>query len=78
VIHKHKTSRLFDISDGIYSITQFKRQTAKCIAQLTKSRRPSVLTVHGKARVVIQDVISYQQLLDRLARAEEDAARNSA
>jgi len=35
---------------------------------------PEVLTVNGKAEVVVQDAASYQLMLDRLSRMETIAA----
>ena len=40
------------------------------IHRLRQSGRPAVLTVNGKAEVVVQDAEAYQALLDRLDRAE--------
>jgi predicted transcriptional regulator len=41
---------------------------------MKKSRRPVVLTVKGKAEIVIQDADSYQTLLDRIDDLESVAA----
>ena len=38
--------------------------------QMKNTRRPVVLTVNGKAELVVQDAVSYQAILDRLARFE--------
>ena len=37
---------------------------------MKKTRRPVVLTVDGKAELVVQDAESYQEILDRLERFE--------
>jgi len=37
---------------------------------MKKSRRPLVLTVNGRAELVVQDAESYQQILERLERFE--------
>jgi hypothetical protein len=37
---------------------------------LKKTRRPVILTVNGKAELVVQDAESYQQILARLERFE--------
>jgi hypothetical protein len=37
---------------------------------MRKTRRPVVLTVNGKAELVVQDAKSYQQILDRLGKFE--------
>jgi prevent-host-death family protein len=59
-----------DISRDIDSLTHFKRNTTEVIAQLKASGDPIVLTVNGKAEIVVQDAASYQRLLDLVDRAE--------
>ena len=40
------------------------------VARLCETHKPVVLTVKGKPALVIQDADSYQELMDRLDRAE--------
>lgn len=54
----------------IGSLTEFKRNSSEAIRRLKESGQPQVLTVNGKAEVVVQDVASYQRLLDLAERAE--------
>ena len=56
--------------DDIYSLTDFQRNTREHVARLRESRRPAVLTVNGRAEVVVQDAASYQELMERIERAE--------
>lgn len=58
----------------IHSLSDFQRNTKSHIRRLKRSGRVAVLTVNGKAAVVVQDAESYQKLLDQLAEAEELAA----
>lgn len=51
-------------------LTDFQRNARAYISRLRESRRPAVLTVNGKAELVGQDAEAYQELLDRLDRAE--------
>jgi PHD/YefM family antitoxin component YafN of YafNO toxin-antitoxin module len=44
------------------------------VGRLKEKKTPMVLTVNGRAEVVVQDAASYQALLDRLERAETIAA----
>lgn len=60
--------------DDIHSLTDFKRKTIEYMKQLKKSGRPAVLTVNGKAELVVQDAASYQRLLDLVDLAESNAA----
>lgn len=46
------------------------RETREHLERLQETGRPEVLTVHGEAEVVVQDADAYQELLDRLERAE--------
>ena len=57
---------MFRIDSDIHSLTHFKRNTAELVAELARTGRPVVLTVNGKAAVVVQDAGSYQRLLDRV------------
>ena len=63
---------MLNLADGIDSLTNFKRQTAECLAQLHKTGDPLVLTVNGKAEVVVQDAAAYQRLVEAAARADRE------
>lgn len=54
----------------IVSLAAFRRNTAEYVERLKKSGRPLVLTVNGRAEVVVQDVESYQRMLELVDRAE--------
>ncbi len=54
----------------IYSLTDFQRKTREHIERLKATGRPEVLTVNGRAEVVVQDAASYEKLLDLVDRAE--------
>ncbi len=60
--------------NDIQSLTDFKRNTAEYMKKIKKSRRPLVLTVNGKAEIVVQDAEAYQAMLERIERAEAVAA----
>jgi len=57
---------MLDISKDIHSLSDFKRKTPDFLDQLRESGRPVVLTINGKAEMVVQDAASYQKLLDQL------------
>jgi PHD/YefM family antitoxin component YafN of YafNO toxin-antitoxin module len=59
-----------NMTQDIDSLTHFKRNSALVIEQLKTSGDPMVLTVNGKAEIVVQDAASYQRLLDIIDRAE--------
>lgn len=58
----------------VRSVTEFQRNLKDYVGQLKEKKAPLVLTVNGRAEVVVQDAASYQELLDRLERAETVAA----
>jgi prevent-host-death family protein len=51
------------LSRDIQSLSVFKRDSAKFMRQLKKTKEPIVLTVNGKASIVVQDAESYEELL---------------
>ena len=58
------------IARDIMSLSTFKRDSSKVMRQMKKTTAPIVLTVNGKAAVVVQDAESYQKLLDLKERAD--------
>jgi len=58
------------LARDIKSLSTFKRDTTRLIKQMRKTKQPLVLTVNGAAAIVVQDVESYQQLLDAKERME--------
>jgi prevent-host-death family protein len=54
----------------IESLTAFKRNTSEYVKRIKESGSPLVLTVNGKAEIVVQDAESYQRMLELLERAE--------
>ena len=65
---------MLDIREDIHPLTDFKRKTAEFVKRIKARKRPVVLTVNGKAELVVQDAASYQRLLDRVERLEAIAA----
>ncbi len=54
----------------IHALDHFKRNTTRFRARLKRSGRPEVLTVDGKAELIVQSADGYQRLLDRLEELE--------
>ena len=54
----------------IHSLTDFLRNHKAHVKRLKKTQAPELLTVNGKAAVVVQDATSYQQMQDRLHHME--------
>jgi len=58
------------LARDIMSLSTFKRDSNKVMRQMKKTKQPVVLTVNGKAAVVVQDAESYQKLLELKERSE--------
>jgi hypothetical protein len=56
----------------IASLTDFHRNSSAHCKRLKASGRPEVLTVNGKAVLVVQDAAAYQRLLEAVERAQVD------
>jgi prevent-host-death family protein len=58
----------------VRSVTEFQRNAKDYVGRLKDSKTPLVLTVNGRAELVVQDAASYQELLNRLEELETVAA----
>ena len=58
------------LARDIMSLSTFKRDSNKVMRQMKKTKAPVVLTVNGKAALVVQDAESYQRLLELKERTE--------
>lgn len=61
-------------TQNIHSLTDFQRNTSDHIKRLKESGLPEVLTVNGRAELVLQTAEAYQALLNRLELHESAAA----
>jgi prevent-host-death family protein len=59
-----------NLSQDIHPLTDFKRNTQEFLRQLKETGNPVVLTINGKAELVVQDAASYQRLFDLAERLE--------
>ena len=73
---------MLQLSQDIDSLSNFKRDTSRFVKRMKKSGSPVVLTINGKAELVVQDADSYQRLmrfadeiesLERLRKSLEEA-----
>ncbi len=58
------------LEQNVYPLSDFERHTVELVKQTRENKRRLVLTVNGKAEVIVQDADSYQELLNRLAGLE--------
>jgi PHD/YefM family antitoxin component YafN of YafNO toxin-antitoxin module len=58
---------MFKVAD-IFSLSDFQRRTREHIRRLRETRRPEVLTVNGRAELVVYDAGTFQEIADELQR----------
>ena len=63
---------MLDITNETQSLTTFRRRSGDFMKQIKRTKRPLLLTVHGKAAAVVQDAEAYQRLRDIAAQADPD------
>jgi prevent-host-death family protein len=61
---------MINLSQDIQSLSTFKRNTNELINQMKETGNPLILTVNGKAELVVQDAASYQKILDYIKQLE--------
>ena len=61
---------MINLTQDIQPLSTFKRNTNQLITQMKNTGHPIVLTINGKAELVIQDATSYQKLLDTIEELE--------
>ena len=61
---------MLNLSQNIDSLSNFKRKTTTFLKQMKKTGEPVILTINGKAELVVQDAASYQRFL-RMAELQE-------
>lgn len=61
---------MINLREEINSLSNFKRNTSEFIEQLKETGKPIILTINGKAELVVQDAGSYQKLLEIAERLE--------
>ena len=52
--------------EDIRSLTDFQRNTKSHLRRLKSSGRPEVLTVNGRAELIVQDAAAYEETLDAI------------
>ena len=57
---------MINLSRDIQSLSTFKRNTNELIIQMKETGNPVILTINGKAELVVQDAQSYQKLLNSI------------
>jgi prevent-host-death family protein len=58
--------------ENIKTLTDFKRNAKDYVERIKATKSPLVLTVNGKAEVVVHEAQAFQEMMDRLEQAEEE------
>jgi prevent-host-death family protein len=61
---------MIELTKDIDSLSNFKRRTTDFVARMKETGEPIVLTINGKAELVVQDADSYQRLIALAERVE--------
>ena len=52
--------------EDIRSLTDFQRNTKSHLRRLKSTGRPEVLTVNGRAELIVQDAAAFEDMLDAI------------
>ena len=52
--------------DQVHSLSEFQRNSKEFVERLSSTKQAELLTVNGKAALVIQDAESYKEMLELL------------
>lgn len=59
------------LSRDIRPLSEFRANTAKFVRQVQETRRPLVLTQHGRGAAVLLDIGEYERLVEETELAED-------
>ena len=54
------------LDEDVKPVSEFRQNAARFVQQVRTTRRPLVLTQHGKSAAVLLDVGEYERMLDEL------------
>lgn len=55
------------LSESVKPISYLKSHTAEALRDVSMQRKAMVITQHGEAKAVLQDIVSYEQTQESLA-----------
>ena len=59
------------LDEDVKPLSEFRANVTSCISQVRKTRRPVVITHHGKSAAVLLDVSEYEALMQRMEILED-------
>lgn len=58
--------RRLNLEEDIIPLSEFRANAASLVKQVKDTRRPLVITQHGKSSAILIDVKEYQSLIDKI------------
>lgn len=55
-----------DLKNGVYPVSEFRKEISSMIKQIRESHRPTLLTEYGKSSAVVIGAEDYQNLVDKI------------
>ena len=55
-----------NLDEDVQPVSEFRANAAKFVQRVRETRRPLVLTQHGKSAAVLMDVGEYEKMLDTI------------
>lgn len=59
------------LDEDVKPLSEFRAHVASCISQVRKTKRPVVITHHGKSAAVLLDVSEYEGLMQKMEVLED-------
>jgi len=59
------------LDQDVKPLSEFRAHVTACISQVRKTRRPVVITHHGKSAAVLLDVSEYEGLMNKMEILED-------
>lgn len=56
-----------NLSDGVKPISYFKAHASEVINEIVENQNTMIITQNGEAKVIIQDIHSYEQMQESMA-----------
>lgn len=60
-----------NLDEDVKPLSEFRANVTSCITQVRKTRRPVVITHHGKSAAVLLDVSEYEGLMQKMEVLED-------
>lgn len=54
------------LTEDVIPVTDFRTNAAELLQKIKKTRRPLILTQHGRSAAVVEDMKEYEDRLERL------------